>query len=335
MNYPLGSNDWYACVGPDNPNTENSQIGLREIKEHNKDFMYPYYPCCYKENQYTKKKSHLREYIEREMKNFRQSKEYNKITKPSFKMQNLATNIMNVHIKANGVIQLPNFINDIFLQQGMKYINKEKQVTKYTEYLIFSLGSSYESFFHCIALMLNKQFIYFSNMRKNDYIMTEIRNKILEFENFNFAKQELFEFSDEEIRKKISTMNSYIDPKLFYSFFKKLTGVNLIMIEATNLNTNGFVTFPNFHGFYINPIYERDENFAIIMIVFDEETNKYYCNPIINIDRLSGFDLQMKYIFDAKNIYVQKLLYFYNIYNKNFFLDNDFNFQQIKYYRYL
>jgi len=327
LNYPSGSDDWYVCLPAEEKEKNIQFIGLTKIIKHEKNFMYPYFPCCFPVDQYNKETSQLNKYL--------MKSSNTKIKNVNYDKENRVFNIDYISItlsvirKTGGLANLPYFIDYIFKNGGMRYLTKGSQVI--SEFLVCSpILEFYDSFFYWIEYIRNPKFKYFSDDKKLDYVLL-LRKQCAEFENYNFAKQEMFMFSDEEIRKKLLKFKTYTDPKLFYSFFRKILGIDLILVEVTDLNTSGNIVYPNYNNFYIPPFFDEANKFSVMFIYFNNERNIYYCFLLIKVKRFNNYDLDMELAFSSKESKaIKTLVNFYNIMNKIYII-KDKKYKRIKY----
>ena len=179
--------------------------GLRDNPFQNNNEILPYIPCCYEKDQKNIQGSKYRNYYYNEKLNERENKGQD-IRK------------LNKILEYDTYGYLPENLNKIF------YIGDQDGI-----YLRKGGHRNKNSFLYCIMSALGK---------KTEDLNT-IRMKLAEYAAY--CKQELYDYTSDEIRKKIKDSEEYFDPKLFIHLLEICFNCNIFIFSQEN---NGQIVIP-------------------------------------------------------------------------------------------
>ena len=217
----------YICKNPDFPFP-----GLQKNKLTNSD-MYPYLPCCYKNDQSEKAGSDYRNYFfGDELKN-KEKKQQDLI---------ITNKILGREIYGTLPPKLQNFFEtmdpDIY-----ELCDKEKEY----KYVRSGVERNKNSFLNCIMTCKNKDNFITKSEKERDEIFLKIRKDFCSEKNISLSKQCFFDFSNEKISELLMDNTKYIDPKYFIQLAEEYFDCNIFLFDNESLKlpkyTQGYYKF--------------------------------------------------------------------------------------------
>lgn len=200
----------YICIPKKDSKKKQIYPGLQKNKLSNKD-KFPFIPCCYVKDQSVTEGSNYRKYF------FDEKKEKKKIIQ-----QDLL--ITNKFAPVNGFAKLPENTFKLF-----NILDYDKDY----EYIRLGVHKSSNSLINCILNVFGDVDIKNLNNDKNAlfaYIYT-LREKMATDEYANLCKQELYDYSIEEIKSEIKDSKIYFDPKKYIRILEYMFNCNIYIFS--------------------------------------------------------------------------------------------------------
>ena len=273
--------DWYACE-PREPGESKKDIypGLRKNTKGNDKYKseLPFVPCCFGEDQYIKPAAELRKRItENDQENNTE------------KMDNMGE--MGHILSSNKSVpqgrfgKLPYYLALIVKNAGYKSIDKKKQsIFPISRYGVIT---SPDSFLHCMEKAFNPR--YSSTTQKGKInIVKKVRMELSKMD-FSISAQELFGYSDENIKDILLDENQYIDPSYFISLVEHKYDCNIFIYKLSDENPHGSIVIPRFSQTYLPK--DISENRSSVFII-KKSTEKLYgtqCEIMVKYDGSKRF----------------------------------------------
>ena len=196
----------------------NRYPGLRDNPYQNNDIL-PYIPCCYEKEQKNISGSKYRNYYNNESLNERENKG-----------QDIKKSNKILEDKTYGY--LPENLNKLFFigdQDGIYYRE--------------GVFRNKSSFLNCVMQVLNEE-TKILKYRTEEKRLPQLNIKRKELATAEFAaycKQEMYDYTIDEIRKKIEDPEEYFDPKLFIHLLEIHFNCNIFLFSREN---NGQIIIP-------------------------------------------------------------------------------------------
>jgi len=272
--------------------------GLRENTLNNSD-KFKYLLCCFESDQ-TKKPEYRNYYFGDEVEDTE-----------SFTQHIITTNkLLN-----NGQIgHLPHNIKKFF-----DIIDEDKNY----EYYRIGMTKGNNSFINCVLFALN------SGEYDNENLNT-IRKSLSTLELSASCRQEMFDFTSQEIINKINNLEEYFNPNFFIHLLEIKYNCNIFLFNRNEENIDGSLSIPRHIKGYFK--YKKPFNKTIFIYEnkgIDSDNTKYpYCELIFRWNKKGKKD-DLQYNFNS-DFYVSKNAFtIFNEYNdfyiiKNRFFYNDF-----------
>ncbi len=208
---------------------KNINPGLRDNPYENSDVL-PYIPCCYVRKQINKSGSKYMNYYFGEK--LKEKKSKNK--------GNIYTS--NIILKNNDFGTLPENIDRIFSLVDLTGSYYRKGVFR-----------NKNSFLNCVLEAMNEDtnILEFENEEDRDYQLKSIRKELASVPSCAAAcKQEMYDYTIEEIQNKIKNKDEYFDPNLFINLLELKYNCNIFLFKRNN---QGIIILPRHtKGYYKN-----------------------------------------------------------------------------------
>lgn len=298
MEYPYKSGEYYACE-PREPEDKGNEIypGLITNTDGVTEAEYPLVPCCFKNNNYKKDSknavpSQLMLYLSR-------AKELEKSGIKDMSTIHLEAARSALDIKKSGSKDfyrpldskkildmgrygvIPYYIQEI--AKRAKYENIQYYDKNILPLLTYGVLHSPDSFIHCLERAFNPEYKTLNLKDKISQVKT-IRRKWAGM-NFSIAKQELYDFSREDIINLLSSEEHYIDPAMFISLASEYYNCNIFLYEISSKHPHGCVVIPRFSQAYLlKDITETKDTVFIIRRTVKNYPYPYQCEIIVEIE---------------------------------------------------
>ena len=191
--------------------------------------VYPYVPCCYKDDQMDPSaNSNYNKYY-----HGKETKEEPSTTKGTHKVK--TGKILGV----NRFGFLPKSISDLI----SKYSPDSKDMVR------IGVPRSPNSLIHCVSLALQyASYVNLSLEDKENYV-NGVRKQIYETTLPNLVRQEMYDYSDSEISTMLSDNEIFLDPNLFYRAVENYYNINIYTFSPSDINKASF-ELPRFKLFH-------------------------------------------------------------------------------------
>lgn len=244
--------DTYACEPRLKSDTSQRHVwpGLQPNKLSNRD-VYPYLPCCFKRDQYVRKKSALNDYLASEG-----VSDEKKAAKGSYILSQLT------FAKPGQYIYPP-----LYLKKMLSLCDFKKVMWQDRGYIIpivrVGISLSHDSLLRCFATVFDEDFRNESDETSKAYAILQLR-ETLASSNFAVCKQELYDYTYEDISSYLLDQGSYIDSLLFINLLNTHYDCNSVVVLVDE-NANCSIEIPRHSQAYL--LKEQDENKPMVVIL--------------------------------------------------------------------
>ncbi len=280
VEFPYNSGDFYFCNprAKDELSIKNPKLyaGLKQNIEKEYAEEHPYLPCCFERTQY-KPNTRLARYIEAKG---RFLEEVHKDIKHIFDKKKI--------MPVGRFGEVPDNIKKMAERAGYETVNIEKK--KIIPILRFSLPVSPDSFLHCLEIASNPDY---SSKGEFDRVR-KVREEMSKMD-FSVGKQELYDYTDKNIKDMLLDEEFYIDPNMFISLAEMYYDCNIFLYVVDEKNPDGNVSIPRFSQAYLlKPISRK----RCSVFIIKRETGKagnfpYQCEIIV--ERLSSKNIRYRF----------------------------------------
>jgi hypothetical protein len=254
LNWPEGSDAWYACA----PRDEKEPIINRPYiwPRLNKDGK----PCCFLTNK-DNKKQEIGEEEGTDAVKFDRPLDAKKL------------------VSRGRFGELPRYVGALALSSGYNLI--EFKSKKFLPILRFGVASGPDSFVHCLLTALNEDFKKADIKEKRRVVENELIRIAKTNENLILCRQEMYDYTYDEIRERLVAPKSYIDPDMFISLFAKEFDCNIILFQVDNVNPDGDIVIPRSAIVYLNYKVNVKTETVIIVKYQTHQYWNYQCELIV------------------------------------------------------
>lgn len=306
MKFPKDNPKWnFICT-----NEKFPYPGVKVNKDLiNKD-IFPYIPCCFPSEQMNNPKSHYYNYIN-------DIKEVQKAN-PKVELQIITNKFLNPGKHGT----LPNNIEEV-----IKNLYKLDNINLQRYGIIRSPNSILHSI---LTAFQDKNYLNTKEEDKENFVLKIKKNIALKIST-NLLKQQMYDYTDDEIKEYLIEEKRFYDPYLIYRALEEFFSIRIYIFNIIDSDKNnlGELELPRFKNFLINNIYDKDIPNLLIIKSYGNESNIKYpqCELIVNYNKD-----KIKYFFN--NIDLISKLYKYVIinYDNNIIIrkENIFKFNKVK-----
>lgn len=206
------------------PDDQNPYPGLRENKVDKSK--YPYLPCCYKTDNISQENSTYNQF-------YNVKEDNQKIGRGKY----IQTTIRPLTSGALG--DVPKILLNFFEQnkineEPVRSSSPRGESTK-KNYIRFGIPKSSSSLLHCLLIATKNQ-NYLTSEDKEGYTQN-IRKNILSTDIHPLvSKQELYDFTEDQIISRFLDVQVFLDPQLYYRILEEYFKVNIFVIKLTENN---------------------------------------------------------------------------------------------------
>lgn len=221
MPYPPNNPEIHlVCMHADNP---FPYLQINRL-ENSKD--YPYIPCCGKKNKMDRINSNYRKWARDEVvQDVKQSKSSHIIT---------TDKILDPDQEGTVPLSVDELIS-IALREGNVITNN--QIYRY------GVPKSPNSILHSISIAIqDSTYLKYPTIEEREVYIRNIRNTIANSINISLLKQEMYDFTDEEIGTQLSNPDRFFDPSLFYRAIEEVYNINLYVFTPGETKEGEFKT---------------------------------------------------------------------------------------------
>lgn len=264
MEYPY-KNGKLLIVCPDDV---SPYPGVKINKKLNNRDKYPYIPCCFKTNK-------MSESADGNWNNFMAgilpeknpgAKADKKITTGKF-------------LSPGRMASIPSSVQKIISAYSPNSVDMVR----------YGVKVSPNALIHCVALAVDDPIYMDPNTSKEDYVR-QIRQYIAKTINPTLLKQEMYDYTEEEILKLMSDDNYFFDPFFFYRAIEETYNINLYIFSPDpDDKEDGIVEIPRFKIFHSHAI--RSDRPVVLIYKFpgseSDALEHEHCELIIDYDQSS------------------------------------------------
>jgi len=242
MSFPPQNPRWnFVC-----PSDSAPFPGVRINKELNNKELYPYFPCCFKDDQMDPNVL----------------SDYNEYYRGKIRKVETKTTAKETHkIKTDKILApgrygyLPKAISTVIAKHSPNTVDISR----------YGVPNSVNSLLHCVSIAIrDPTYINLTDDKKKEEYVNNIRKVITKQTVPSLLKQEMYDFSDEEIMEQLS--NGFLDPNLFYRAVEQAYNVNIYVFsppDRTDPAALGSFEFPRFKLFHVRA--PRPEKRAVLI----------------------------------------------------------------------
>lgn len=262
MPFPKDNPQWlFVC--------ENDEYPYPTVKRNkvlsNRD-IYPYFPCCTNNDEMSPGiKSQYRDYVENRIP---------PITVGAKADKPITTNKI---LASDRIGQLPRSVFNIL----KKYSPYSVKMSRY------GVNHNTNSLLHCVCIAIDDpQYINQENSIEKDHYVSNLRQHIVKHTVPSLLKQELYDYTDQEIMDLLEDNSKFYDPALIYRAVEETFGINIyVFTPGDNINM-GTLEVPRFKIFHSRPP-RLDRPTVVIFKTWGSESNGLLypqCELIVDLD---------------------------------------------------
>lgn len=266
MPFPKDNPQWYFVC----PNDEHPYPGVKLNKTLENKEQYPYIPCCGERDQMTEgANSKYQAYLEGRPIGEGVGAKADK--KP----------VTRKILSPNRVGFLPESIEKI-----VKHYSKD-----YVDMVRFGIQYTPNSFLHCVCTAIDEpNYFRLNSFDDREAYVTRIRQHMLTMIRAPLLKQEMYDYSDQEIMDFMSDNNKFLDPSLFYRAIEEIFNINVYVFAPpppTGINEQlGSMVIPRFRIFHAHALRIDRPTIVILRTLGSESDSLEYphCELIVDYD---------------------------------------------------
>jgi hypothetical protein len=313
LNWPEGSDDWYACYPRESDDDEKRHIWPGLIKQNPKAGnydKYPLLPCCFISNQFTKKGS-------------------KKATDSKVTEQENIEDVFDRPLSSNKATpqnryaELPYYMQNIVENAG--YSQVEYRTKKFLPILRYGVIESLDSMVHCIERAVNEDY---ATMNTDDK-KARVRDVLDRLSKKNddwlvVCRQEMYNYTYEEIQSELLNPGTYIDPDMYINLFAKFYDCNIIIFKMDDGHPKGDVSLPRFSKAYLSYKFNPKTETVVIVKVQSQRARVgtvrgiYQCELVVKYE--NG---KVQYLFESKDKFIKKCFSIFSKVNDVFITSPD------------
>lgn len=306
LNWPEGSDDWYACYPREDDDDEKKHIWPGLIKQKEKAsnyYKYPSLPCCFIVDQFTKKGAKTTKKTdvvdEKDDDNFERPLSSNK------------------NVPRGRYAELPYYIQLVAILSEYKSVEYRNKT--FLPILRYGVVDSPSSFVHCMERAFNHKYSLLSLENKKAQV-ENILGKIFEKDDewFVVCRQEMYADSYSYIREKLVEKNNYIDPDLYVNLFSKYYDCNIIVFKVDKDHPKGELSLPNYASAYLS--YKFNPKTETVVIIKTQNKSIYQCELVVKYENK---DNSVSPFFNSNDKFVTTIFELINKINKVYITSPD------------
>lgn len=218
------------------PDDKNPYPGVKANKDLSNKDLYPYIPCCFRKNQMdpTTKSKYNQYYRGIKKETPAQAKTGHKIRG-------------NRILEMNRVGSFPKHIEDLIRRYSEEVVDIVRM----------GVPRSVNSLIHCVLMALDvPDYMRLATAEEKEEYTIRVRQHILGAIQMAIFKQELYDFTGEEIQEQIADPTNFFDPQLYYRSLEELFNINIytfVPASAKEEETGGHLEIPRHKVFHSRP----------------------------------------------------------------------------------
>ena len=267
MPFPPNNPKWLIVC----PDDANPQPGVKLNHDLPNRDKYPYIPCCFKHDQMSPGvDSRYRDYIEgKPIGKKSGAKAENKISTRKF-------------LAPDRVALLPRSVGDLLKRYSEEHVDIVRYGVIYTP----------NSLLHCACNAVDDpNYMKLVTDEEKEQYVTRVRQHMLATILPSLLKQELYDYSDEEITNMFANNEQFFDPSLFFRAIEETFGINIYVFKPAPPISNdidlGKIDLPRFKIFHARPLRVDRPTMLIIKMGGSESNALQYpqCELIVDYDK--------------------------------------------------
>lgn len=296
LEWPTNSGDWYACYPREPDDDEKRHIWPGLIKQNEKASnydKYPLLPCCFIANQFTKKGSKKADDTEPE-----DTGAEDQFDRP------LSS---NKPTPRGRYAELPYYLQIAVENAGYTLVEYRKKM--FLPILRYGVIEGLDSMVHCMEKAFNDDYsamtIDDKKARVKDVLDTLSQK---DDEWLVVCKQEMYDYSYDDIRESLTNADTYIDPDMYINLFAKHYDCNIIVFKVDEQNPKGEVALPRFSKAHLSYKFNPKTETVVIVKMQSKRARVgsalggfYQCELVVKYEK-NGIN----YVFDSKDKFIIK-----------------------------
>ena len=247
------------------PRKDRKYIGVKINKDLPNKEQYPYIPCCFQENHTSVSNSKYQNYL-------------NNI-KPQ----------LNVGAKADKKISTRKILAPdriAFTPRAVENILK-RYSRDYSDIVRYGIPYGINCFLHCICFACDDPSYIKKTGAQREFYVDNMRKTINQSIYPSLLKQELFDYSDNEILEILNDNEAYFNPDIFYRAVEEVFNINIYVFTSIpdNEKDNDFlgnISIPRSQLFHSRPL-RIDRPTVVVLKVKDIEMGTHeHCELIVD-----------------------------------------------------
>ena len=245
--------DIYACAPREKTDSDGRHRwpGLQPNKLANKS-RFPYLPCCFKIDQYQRKTSALNKYL---------SSEEGVVEEDKKKDKRSYILAQTTFAKPGQFIFPPLYVRKTIELCDFPKVKWGDRTILPILRLGVDLGP--DSFLRCFLTAFDEEFRNTDEDMVKRFTVVQLR-EVLSKRDFSICKQELYDYTSDEISSYLLDENSYVDSLLFVTLLSTHFNCNTIVISVDE-NANCQIEIPRHSQAYLMKDYDENKPMVIIM----------------------------------------------------------------------
>lgn len=285
---------WYACeprepyLDPNGRKDKNDRHvfpGLKENEpktndtEYDKEFRrkFPDLVCCFSIDQYEKRASRLRKYRE----GLEKGEGKREIEAPGKEAGAGYVVGANKRLQTGRFGEVPFNWGKLLHHLGIEKITRGKQ--SFYPILRYGVLPSPDSFIHCLERAFNPRYVGLTNQEKK-ILVSDIRKELSE-SNLAVARQELFDYTEEDIRAMLLDNDEYLAPESYVSLLQKKYECNIFIYVVSDAYPSGNIVVPRSSQAHLTRDIDEIKK-TVLVVKYETETDDfpYQCEIFCQVD---------------------------------------------------
>lgn len=280
MEWPANTGNWYACYP-------------REKTDVYQNYIYPglvskddeMAPCCFVNNQFSKEKGGLATY---------KAQKSLKTTEEGTDVFSFERPLGSKKLAPRGrFAELPYYVQLLAASVGYEKIEVKRK--SFFPLLRYGVSNDPTSFVHCMERATNKNYDNM-NLEEKRRRVKEVLNDLSNEKNsfLVVCRQEMYDYTYDEIRRHLSGEGAYINPDMFVNVFSKYYDCNIIIFAVDDNHPEGEVITPRYSLVHL-PYKLRNRNTVVIVKMQNHDLEwGYQCEIVCKYINAGKFEFLFK-----------------------------------------
>ena len=271
----------------------------------------PFVPCCFTDDQYTKRGSQLY----KEIRGMEDDASYLKESK-----------INTGHILSSSkrlprarLGETPFYLSFIVQAAGYEDINYGTKTA--LPILRYGVMEAYDSFLHCMERVFNARYVSMKRTERIKAVRT-IRDKMSKM-NTAIVRQELYDYTDNDIQD-IMGGDGYLDPGMWIRMAEVYYNCNIFIYQVDEQYPDGAVLIPRFsQAHLLRDISESKDTVFIVKYQYEGGKYPYQCELLTKFNPFGTGKDSLQFVFKNDTFVEEAIRILYNS-NLVYMLDPDY-----------